>query len=151
MSTTSAATATATAAHTLSPTRMFFRTSRTIPSMAHARSVFKQLGEYGEMIEYKFLRVIYTYILDPITIATNKKECTINIYVYIIHYKKQCPETQQYLKYGFVVYKDQQGAQNAASQQFIKVTSNLFDKPCDIKIEKSNRNNTNNNNDGNQS
>ena len=62
MSTTSAATATATAARTISPTRMFFRTSRTIPSMAHARSVFKQLGEYGEMVEYKFLRVIYIYI-----------------------------------------------------------------------------------------
>ncbi|KAI7847666.1 hypothetical protein BDC45DRAFT_339810 [Circinella umbellata] len=109
---TTAATATASAARTISPTRMFFRTSKPIPSMAHARSVFKQLGEYGEMVEYKFLR---------------------------------CPETQQYLKYGFVVYKDQQGAQNAASQQFIKVTSNLFDKPCDIKIEKSTYNNNNNN------
>ncbi|KAI8146443.1 hypothetical protein BJV82DRAFT_493464, partial [Fennellomyces sp. T-0311] len=94
------------AARTISPTRMFFRTSQPIASMAHARSVFKTLGEYGEMIEYKFLR---------------------------------CPETQKYLKYGFVVYKHQQGAQTAAAQQFIKVNSSLFDKPCDIKIEKSTR------------
>lgn len=41
----------------MTPTRMFFRTSQTIPSMAHARTVFKALGEYGDMIEYKFLRV----------------------------------------------------------------------------------------------
>lgn len=41
----------------MTPTRMFFKTSQTIPSMAHARTVFKALGEYGDMIEYKFLRV----------------------------------------------------------------------------------------------
>ena len=41
----------------MTPTRMFFKTSQTIPSMAHARTVFKALGQYGDMIEYKFLRV----------------------------------------------------------------------------------------------
>ncbi|KAI9495680.1 hypothetical protein BDB00DRAFT_742883, partial [Zychaea mexicana] len=93
------------AARTISPTRLFFRTSQVVPSMAHARSVFKTLGEYGEMVEYKIMR---------------------------------CPETQKYLKYGFVVYKNQQGAENVTSQKFIKVNSNLFEKPCDIKIEKAN-------------
>ncbi|CDH50652.1 hypothetical protein RO3G_14671 [Lichtheimia corymbifera JMRC:FSU:9682] len=91
----------------MTPTRMFFRTSQTIPSMAHARTVFKALGEYGDMIEYKFLR---------------------------------CPETRQYLSYGFVVYKNNEDAQKAASQRFIKVPSDMFEKPCEVKIEKSVKN-----------
>lgn len=42
---------------TISPNRAFFRVSENIPSIQHARAVFKTLGGYGEMVEYKVLRV----------------------------------------------------------------------------------------------
>ncbi|KAI9312079.1 hypothetical protein BX666DRAFT_1833272, partial [Dichotomocladium elegans] len=87
---------------TMSPTRMFFRSSQKITSMAHARAVFKALGQYGDLVEYKFNR---------------------------------CPETHQYMNFGFVTFKNREAAQKAAAKKFIKVESDLFDKPCDIKIE----------------
>jgi hypothetical protein len=42
---------------TFSPTRSFFRVSQNIPTIQHARAVIKTLGSYGEMVEYKFMRV----------------------------------------------------------------------------------------------
>jgi hypothetical protein len=46
---------------TFSPTRTFFRVSENIPSIQHARAVFKTLGAYGEMAEYKVMRVSHSY------------------------------------------------------------------------------------------
>lgn len=45
---------------TITPTRAFFRVSENIPSVAHAREIFKALGKYGDMVEYKVLRVSIT-------------------------------------------------------------------------------------------
>ncbi|KAI8884916.1 hypothetical protein K501DRAFT_247019 [Backusella circina FSU 941] len=87
------------------PTRAFFRLSKQINSVGQARAVFKTLGSYGEMVEYKVMR---------------------------------CPETYKYLRYGFVVYKNKEQADKAISEQFIKVTSELFDSAVDVKLEKSN-------------
>lgn len=42
---------------TIQPTRTFFRVSENIPSIQHARAVFKTLGTYGDMVEYKVMRV----------------------------------------------------------------------------------------------
>lgn len=44
---------------TIQPTRTFFRVSENIPSIQHARAVFKTLGSYGDMAEYKVMRVSY--------------------------------------------------------------------------------------------
>lgn len=41
----------------VSPSRAFFRVSENISSIQQARAVFKTLGSYGEMVEYKVLRV----------------------------------------------------------------------------------------------
>ncbi|KAI8063002.1 hypothetical protein BDF21DRAFT_402743 [Thamnidium elegans] len=98
---------------TISPSRTFFRVSENIPSIQHARAVFKTLGSYGEMVEYKVMR---------------------------------CPETLKYLRYGFVVYKNSEDADKAIADQFVKVQSELFDKPVDVKIEKSVSGNTFKNN-----
>ncbi|GAN08831.1 hypothetical protein MAM1_0226d08348 [Mucor ambiguus] len=110
MASTLKAAATQATKSTITPTRAFFRVSDNIPSVAHAREVFKTLGSYGDMVEYKLLR---------------------------------CPETFQYLRYGFVVYKHNQDAQKAMADQFIKVQSELFDKPLDVKVEKSVNSNNN--------
>ncbi|CEG70276.1 hypothetical protein RMATCC62417_06205 [Rhizopus microsporus] len=92
-----------------SPMRVFFRVSTSIPSMKHAREIFRVLGEYGDMIEYRFIR---------------------------------CPSTFRYRQYGFVVYRNSQDAYKAVEEQFIKVPpSELFDKPTDIKVERSTVNN----------
>ncbi|KAI8373873.1 hypothetical protein BD560DRAFT_368646 [Blakeslea trispora] len=88
----------------ISPTRTFFRIPRKISTVDHAREIFKVLGSYGDMAEYKIMR---------------------------------CPETLNYLKYGFVVYKHREAADKAVQEQFIRVQSDLFDSPFDIKIEKS--------------
>lgn len=48
----------------ITPTRTFFKVSNNIPSVAHAREIFKVLGKYGEMVEYKALRVKITKALD---------------------------------------------------------------------------------------
>lgn len=98
---------------TIQPTRTFFRVSENIPSIQHARAVFKTLGTYGDMVEYKVMR---------------------------------CPETLKYLRYGFVVYKNKEDANKAIADQFIKVQSEVFDHPVDIKIEKSNTSNSFKNN-----
>ncbi|KAG2192529.1 uncharacterized protein EV154DRAFT_503839 [Mucor mucedo] len=103
MSTTLKTVATETVKKSFTPSRTFFRLSETIPSIQHARAVFKTLGSYGEMVEYKVMR---------------------------------CPETLKYLRYGFVVYKNKDDANKAVADQFVKVQSELFDKPVDIKIEK---------------
>ncbi|GAA5811950.1 hypothetical protein MFLAVUS_005397 [Mucor flavus] len=97
----------------VSPSRAFFRVSENISSIQQARAVFKTLGSYGEMVEYKVLR---------------------------------CPETLKYLRYGFVVYKNNEDAEKAIADQFVKVQSELFDKPVDVKIEKSVSGNTYKNN-----
>ncbi|CAO0790121.1 unnamed protein product [Mucor circinelloides] len=117
MASTLKAAATQATKSTITPTRAFFRVSENIPSVAHAREIFKTLGSYGDMVEYKLLR---------------------------------CPETFQYLRYGFVVYKNNQDAQKAMADQFIKVQSELFDKPLDVKVEKSVNNNNNRRNNNKQ-
>lgn len=57
MASTLKAAATQATKSTITPTRAFFRVSDNIPSVAHAREVFKTLGSYGDMVEYKLLRV----------------------------------------------------------------------------------------------
>lgn len=57
MASTLKAAATQATKSTITPTRAFFRVSDSIPSVAHAREVFKTLGSYGDMVEYKLLRV----------------------------------------------------------------------------------------------
>lgn len=42
---------------TLTPKRTFFNVSENIPTIQHARAVFKTLGAYGDMLEYKVMRV----------------------------------------------------------------------------------------------
>ncbi|SAM00344.1 hypothetical protein [Absidia glauca] len=88
----------------ITPTRAFFRASRPIPTQTHARQLFKTLGQYGDMVEYRMMR---------------------------------CPESHTLLRFGFVVYKHQEDAKRAFNDQFIKVESDLFDKPCELKIEAS--------------
>ncbi|KAI8379223.1 uncharacterized protein BYT42DRAFT_475940, partial [Radiomyces spectabilis] len=83
--------------------RFFFRVSQPIHSLEQARAVFKTLGSYGDMIEYKFMR---------------------------------CPETRSYLRHGFVVYKRPEDGQQVLNDKFIRVDSNLFKEPCDVKIER---------------
>ncbi|KAI8334083.1 hypothetical protein EDC96DRAFT_525656 [Choanephora cucurbitarum] len=54
----------------------------------------------------------------------------------MVEYKlMRCPETLNYLKYGFVVYKYRESANKAIQDQFIRVQSDLFSLPFDIKIE----------------
>ncbi|KAI9366438.1 hypothetical protein BD770DRAFT_335549 [Pilaira anomala] len=89
---------------TLSPKRAFFNVSENIPTIQHARAVFKTLGAYGDMLEYKVMR---------------------------------CPETLKYLRHGFVVYKNEDDAKKAIADQFIRIQSELFDKPVEIKVESS--------------
>ncbi|KAI8090113.1 uncharacterized protein B0P05DRAFT_529397 [Gilbertella persicaria] len=63
---------------------------------------------------------------------------TLSSYGDMIEYKfMRCPETQVYLRYGFVVYKYSQDAHKAIADQFIRVNSDVFKAPFDIKIEKS--------------
>lgn len=57
MASTLKAAATQATKSTITPTRAFFRVSENIPSVAHAREIFKTLGSYGDMVEYKLLRV----------------------------------------------------------------------------------------------
>lgn len=45
------------AAKRILPTQIYFHASRPIPSLSHARSVFRSLGQFGEMAEYRFMRV----------------------------------------------------------------------------------------------
>lgn len=60
MSSTLKTVATETVKKSFTPSRTFFRLSETIPSIQHARAVFKTLGSYGEMVEYKVMRVSAT-------------------------------------------------------------------------------------------
>ncbi|CEP15999.1 hypothetical protein [Parasitella parasitica] len=56
----------------------------------------------------------------------------------MVEYKVlRCPESLKYLRHGFVVYKHNPDAQKALADQFIKLQSELFDQPVDIKVEKS--------------
>ncbi|KAI8084670.1 uncharacterized protein BX664DRAFT_337528 [Halteromyces radiatus] len=89
-------------ASTITPTRAFFRVNQELSTLAQSRQVFKALGEYGDLVEYKVLR---------------------------------CPETFKMLRYGFVVFKHQQDAKKAFNDQFIKITLDQFDQPCEIKVE----------------
>jgi RNA recognition motif-containing protein len=41
------------------------------------------------------------------------------------------------MRYGFVVYKNREDAEKAIGDQFVKIQSELFDKPLEVKIEKS--------------
>lgn len=76
-----------------SPNRTFFRLSENIPSIQHARAVFKSLGNYGEMVEYKvmrvsrvrvvFIRVIEIYKLIEISVLRH-----LNIFVMDLLYIK---------------------------------------------------------------
>ncbi|KAI9470824.1 MAG: hypothetical protein EXX96DRAFT_585858 [Benjaminiella poitrasii] len=86
-----------------SPKRLFIQIPPQVPSVAHAREIFKTLGKYGDMVEYAI---------------------------------KRCPETFRYLHYGFVVYKHPEDANKALEDQFIKVQSQLFDKPFEVKVER---------------
>ncbi|KAL1933138.1 hypothetical protein VTP01DRAFT_8816 [Rhizomucor pusillus] len=45
-----------TAGSLLKPYRVFFRTSQTPTSIQQARAVFDSLRQYGDLIEYKFMR-----------------------------------------------------------------------------------------------
>ncbi|CAO3597557.1 unnamed protein product [Absidia cylindrospora] len=47
----------------------------------------------------------------------------------------RCSETQKPLRYGFVVFKHQEDAKKAFNNQFIKVDSDLFEQPCELKVE----------------
>lgn len=40
-----------------SPSRTFFRVSEQVNNINQARVVIKTLGSYGDMVEYKFMRV----------------------------------------------------------------------------------------------
>lgn len=40
-----------------SPVRFFFRASQNIPSITHARAIAKEFSRFGELVEYKFIRV----------------------------------------------------------------------------------------------
>ncbi|ORX61591.1 hypothetical protein DM01DRAFT_1332191, partial [Hesseltinella vesiculosa] len=40
----------------ISPTRCFFRCNQPLTSLAQARQVFRSLQQYGDLIEYKFMR-----------------------------------------------------------------------------------------------
>ncbi|KAI8997903.1 hypothetical protein BDB01DRAFT_714573 [Pilobolus umbonatus] len=84
------------------PARSFFRVSSDIQNITQGREIFKVLGSYGELLEYKFMR---------------------------------CPETLKYLNYGFIVFKNQEDALKATNEQFIKVESEVFDKPVEVKVE----------------
>ncbi|KAI8343936.1 hypothetical protein BC941DRAFT_364984 [Chlamydoabsidia padenii] len=56
----------------------------------------------------------------------------------LVEYKvMRCPETMTMLQFGFVVFKHQEDAKRAFNDQFIKVNSDLFEKPCELKIEAS--------------
>ncbi|KAI7902505.1 uncharacterized protein BX663DRAFT_561595 [Cokeromyces recurvatus] len=96
------------------PHKLFVQIPPQVPSIAHAREIFKTLGKYGPMIEYTI---------------------------------KRCPETHRYLHYGFVVYKHSEDANKALEDQFIKVQSELFDKPFEVKVERSTIKNARINND----
>ncbi|KAI9304492.1 hypothetical protein BJ944DRAFT_84853 [Cunninghamella echinulata] len=62
----------------------------------------------------------------------------IRQYGELVEYKTlKCPETQRPLRYGFVVFKYQEDAKRAFNQRFLKVPPNIFDEPCEIKIESS--------------
>ncbi|KAL0077849.1 hypothetical protein J3Q64DRAFT_1747728 [Phycomyces blakesleeanus] len=89
-----------------SPTKTFFYTGYNVTTLDQAREVFNKLGQYGEMIEYKFQR---------------------------------CPETQTYLRYGYVTYKHEEDAQKALVDAFVKVDSPLFKKALEVKIVKGNK------------
>ncbi|KAI9014462.1 hypothetical protein CLU79DRAFT_766892 [Phycomyces nitens] len=84
------------------PKSAFFHVSETIASLDQARAVFKKLGQYGEMIEYKFQR---------------------------------CPETKAYMQYGYVTYKNEEDAQKALVDKFVKVDSPLFKKVCEVTVD----------------
>ncbi|ORZ02983.1 hypothetical protein BCR43DRAFT_482519 [Syncephalastrum racemosum] len=90
------------AAKRILPTQIYFHASRPIPSLSHARSVFRSLGQFGEMAEYRFMR---------------------------------CPETQKYLQYGFVIYRNKEDAEQALKTKFLQVSSG-FDVPCDVALDK---------------
>lgn len=49
--------ATGSLASSMTPTRLFFRLSQKVPSINHARAVFATIGKFGDMVEYKFMRV----------------------------------------------------------------------------------------------
>ncbi|KAI8977601.1 hypothetical protein BDF20DRAFT_808104, partial [Mycotypha africana] len=86
----------------LTPKRLLFRSSDNLQSLGQVREVFKQLGKYGEMAEYKVMR---------------------------------CPETFQYLNYGFIVYKNSQDADKAMKDKFIKIQpSDVFNEPFEISL-----------------
>lgn len=43
------------AINNFSPVRVFFRVTGPIQSIEHAREIFRILGQYGNMVEYKFM------------------------------------------------------------------------------------------------
>ncbi|CAO3661980.1 unnamed protein product [Rhizopus stolonifer] len=52
----------AAATSNFSPVRIFFRVTATIPTIYHAREIFRILGQYGNMVEYKFTRCADTLV-----------------------------------------------------------------------------------------
>ncbi|EIE89960.1 hypothetical protein RO3G_14671 [Rhizopus delemar RA 99-880] len=44
------------AINNFSPVRVFFRVTGPIQSIEHAREIFRILGQFGNMVEYKFMR-----------------------------------------------------------------------------------------------
>lgn len=83
MSTTIKNIATETVKKSFSPSRTFFRLSENIPSIQHARAVFKTLGSYGEMVEYKVMRVrlfLYYYKIAVLIILYSAQR-HLNIFV----------------------------------------------------------------------
>ncbi|KAG0168762.1 hypothetical protein DFQ28_004315 [Apophysomyces sp. BC1034] len=54
----------------------------------------------------------------------------------LVEYKfMRCPETRQYLRYGFVVYKQPENAEKVLEQRFIKVPPGIFKTACEVKVE----------------
>lgn len=56
----------------ISPVRFFFRASQNIPSIAHARAIAKEFNRFGDLLEYKFIRVcIATPLHHSAYVSTN--------------------------------------------------------------------------------
>ncbi|KAF7727209.1 hypothetical protein EC973_007907 [Apophysomyces ossiformis] len=54
----------------------------------------------------------------------------------LVEYKfMRCPESRQYLRYGFVVYKKPEVAEKVLDERFIKVPPGIFKTACEIKVE----------------
>jgi len=118
---------------TISPVRFFFRASQSIPSVTHARAIAKEFNRFGDLLEYKFIRVC------PATLLY------VSAYVPLIAtLPYQCPETHAYLNYGFVTFKDKEHTLKAISETggFLKMGA-PFEQPIDVKLEKTSIRNNN--------